>query len=121
MKKLIIFAFLLAAIGAHAQLTKIKSKSALADSIWLPKGARECQPIIVTTYGDTARSFYYNVDFGRDTTSTVTITPMVFNKQGTQLRIETLTMPGASYRKWGLLIVPLDAYIHNQFPRITPL
>lgn len=121
MKGLVTLAFLLAAFGAHAQFTRVKSKSALADSIWLPKGAREMQPIVVNTHGDTARSFCYVVDFSRDTTGMTTIQPSVYDKYGNLLKGEYLLMPGSNYKKWGLLIVPLDSYIHTQYPRIQPL
>lgn len=111
MKKVIIFLLLIAAIGASAQTaaTKIKSKSALADSIWLNRGAIEVSPIQTGNGSDTIRSIDYKFHSNRDTLSSMTIEINSYNKNGGLLATDFITVPQTLYSRWKALITPLDA------------
>lgn len=109
---------MIVAIGAYAQQsTKVKSR-VLADSIWVPKGARECTNIVVTPKGDTARSVYYEVSFKRDTSLTSYISLSYYDKNGGLITQDNVSVPGAVYTKWNIFVTLLDTYIQNQRPRI---
>lgn len=119
MKKAILFLFLVAAIGANAQVSKIKSK-ALGDSIVLRnRGCAEMTPIVVSATGDTARAFDYSVTFMRDTTANVSATVELFDKKGSLLTTVNLSFSATAYRKWALLLTPVDGFVHSTYSRFV--
>lgn len=121
MKKIITLVLLIAAITANAQMTKVKSKSALADSIWLPKAGLEINPIIISAQGDTARSIDYVIHPSRDTTASFAVDVRYFNKSGAQITSYSAAITPSFFAKWTALITKLDLYISTHINRINKL
>ncbi len=109
MKKSIIILLLFAAIGSSAQ-TKIKSKSALADSIWLNKGAIEIQPFLTTSDSIMVRSMDYKFTALRDTTNVINIEVRLYDKNAGYISSAFLTASGSLFLRWAGLINKLDVF-----------
>jgi hypothetical protein len=116
MKKLIIIPFLIVAIGAFSQ-TKVLTLQ--GDSVWVVRGGKICNPIIVTQKGDTARSIFYSINFTRDTTATSYIVQTCYNKNGALISTDNIPIPGGIYTKWYVFVGLIDNFIQNQRPRIS--
>ncbi len=122
MKNTIIFLLLIAAIGAKAQTAiKIKSKSPLADSIWINRGAIEVSPLATGNGADTIRSIDYCFSPARDTLGNFIIYVASYNKVAGLVLTDRLFVSQALYSKWKVLINALDAYIIAQRKRINKL
>lgn len=116
MKKYITFLLLIAAIGVKAQ-NKVKSK-ALGDSIIVPKGAFEINPIIVTAQGDTARSVTWTTNqMRRDTTIGFGINVVLFSKNGNQLSTFDISAPPLT--NTAAYLNGIDNFVMYLTPRIS--
>lgn len=115
---MILMMFLVAAIGASAQTSKIKSY--LGDSITVVKGSRQLTPIVVTLNGDTARSYIWYVGpISRDSTASTSIIVNLYDKNGNAIGNRGLNISESAYTKWSGLFTAIDNYLHNQIPRIV--
>lgn len=122
MKKIFTLLLLIAAIGANAQiLIKIKSKSALADSIWINRGAAETPPIPNGSSTDTVRSWDYKLCPNRDTLQIMNVIVNYYNKSGSLMMTDYLQIPQSLFNRWKVLLNALDAYIVAQRKRINKL
>lgn len=119
MKKLIILALLVAAIGANAQvLVKIKSKQ-LGDSIYINRGAAELTSFVINANGDTARSFDYSINCSRDSLSQTALQINIYDKRAAQIGITYLSMPDPIFTHWLLFYNRIDLYIQAQRKKIV--
>jgi hypothetical protein len=122
MKKLITLLLLIAAIGINAQTTvKIKSKSALGDSILINRGALEVTPLPTGSGSDTIRSIDYKLSPTRDTLQTMIVQITSYNKNAMVIQTDYLPVQQSLFTKWKVLINALDAYIQAQRKRLIKL
>jgi len=113
-----ILALLIVAIGAKAQITKIKSY--LNDSIYVVKGYKQLTPIVVTATGDTARSMlWYAGPISRDSTASTTLLLVFYDKNANIVMTKNAGIAESAYTKWSTLFTAIDTYIHNQIGRIV--
>lgn len=118
MKRSIILILLIAAIGAKAQTSRIKSY--LGDSITVIKGYKQLTPIVITITGDTARSIlWYTGNISRDSTAQTSINIMFFDRNANVLGTKNIGIAESAYGKWSGLFTAIDNYVHNQIGRIV--
>jgi hypothetical protein len=120
MKTYLTFLLLIAAIGVNAQtMIKVKSKSALADSIWMPKYGQEAVFITVTPLGDTVRSVDYYMTITSDTTLVAPLQIRYYDKTGAVLSTVQKQMPAGTFLKWTLLETKIYTWIFNNTKRLA--
>jgi hypothetical protein len=107
----ITFALLIAAIGLQAQAVRIKSKSTLADSIWINRGAIEVQPFLTGSDSTTVRSIDYIFHPNRDTLLNLNVEVKMYDKSATLISSTYIIAPGNIFLKWTALINKVDNYI----------
>lgn len=115
----IIILLLIAAIGSHAQTIKIKSKSVLADSIWVVRSAIEIAPTPTGSGSDTIRSIIYQISPGRDTLGSMSIQIYSYNKSAGLIATDYITASQTLYSRWKSLITAIDTYILAQRKRLV--
>jgi hypothetical protein len=122
MKNLIIILLLVVTTGINAQTTvKIKSKSALGDSILINRGALEVTPLPTGSGSDTIRSIDYKLSPTRDTLQTMIVQITSYNKNAMVIQTDYLPVQQSLFTKWKVLINALDAYIQAQRKRLIKL
>ena len=121
MKKLLTILILFAAIRSNAQIIKIKSKSILADSIWINRGAIEVAPLPTGNGSDTIRSIDYKIYPSRDTLQTMTIQVSSYNKNAGLIMTDYVQASESLYGRWKPIITAIDTYIQAQRKRISKL
>lgn len=111
MKTYFTFLLLLAAIGSSAQAIKIKSKSTLADSIWINRGALEVMPFLTGSDSTVVRSIDYNFSPQRDTSQSFTIQVRLYDKNAGYISSSFITAPGTLFLRWLQILNKIDNYI----------
>lgn len=120
MKTYLTFLLLIAAIGSNAQiLVKIKSKSALADSIYINRGASELVLFVVNATGDTARSMDYSFSATSDTLLTTKVEVKLYDKRAGCINTASIIMPDGQFNKWTVLNNRLLLYIQSALKRVS--
>lgn len=120
MKTYLTILFAIAAISVQAQtMIKIKSKSAIADSIWMPKYGQEIMNITANAQGDTVRSIDYLIHVTSDTTVTFPVQINYYDKNGTIMTTVSKQMPANVYLKWTALETKLYTWIFNNTRRLS--
>ncbi len=111
MKKYLTFLLLIVAIGVQAQTIKIKSKSVLADSIWINRGAIEVMPFLTGSDSTMIRSVDYSFSSKRDTLLPFVIELRMYDKNAGFVSASVLSAPGNLFLKWAAIITKIDNYV----------
>lgn len=111
MKKYLTFLLLLVAIGSNAQTVKIKSKSALADSIYINRGALEVIPFLTSSDSTMVRSIDYCFRPNRDTLQAFQIEVRMYDKNAGYIASTFSSAPANLFLKWLGLITKIDNYV----------
>jgi hypothetical protein len=115
MKKIIIIFAVLFSLQSQAQ--NVLSK-ALGDSIIVPTGAFEVQPVIVDALGDSARSFsWVAISVTRDTTTGFNTYCQAYTSTGVSVSQFNCYVPKEIANLWAVDPSPIDDFILSKYPR----
>jgi hypothetical protein len=111
MKKYLTLVLLIVAIGAHAQTVKIKSRSALADSIYINRGAVEVVPFVTGADSTMIRSMDYTFNPRRDTLQNFNVEVRLYDNNAKYVQSSFFSVPGNLFLKWQAIITKIDNYV----------
>ena len=93
---------------------------ALGDSITIPQGAFEIQPIIADVNGDSARSFsWYAFGVSPDSTQGCQTYCQLYDKSGRSIAQFNCPIDAATKNRWGLADSVITNFIVRKNPRIV--